>query len=239
MQSQVEYICSRIYNLMRNKFIVFLIIICFGVGKAIAQDYSNRGLVQIKEQTESMRLQWNKVFEEALINKNFTTLPIQRLQFEKILDQHIQTFRQMMSQGDERPLLVAVNNYLQIQRQYLKNTMIPAEGLKSSDADGISKVNQQTAEFAQKERIFLLEFNNAASTSNMDEGPTPKVDNQEEENEDDLEEKKNTERRGSVIGDTPRMKKKSKLPHEMTEEERNPKKNKRSKNKSNEETEEE
>lgn len=205
----------------------------------IAQDFSNRGLVQIKEQTESLRLQWNKSFEDALINKNFTSLSPQRVQLEKVLDQHIATFRQMIAQGDERPLLVAVNNYLQIQKQYLKNTMIPAEGLKSSDADGISKVNQQTAEFAQKERVFLLEYNNAVSTSNMDEGPAPKLDNQEEENEDDMEEKRNTERRGSVIGDSPRMKKKGKLPHEMTEEERNPKKNKRSKTKTTEEIEEE
>jgi len=224
---------------MKNKIISFFLLIFLVSFSVTAQDFSNRGLVQIKEQTESLRLQWNKVFEEALINKNFTTLPIQRLQLEKILDQHIQTFRQMMSQGDERPLLVAVNNYLQIQKQYLKNTMVPAESLKTTDIEGISRVNQQTAEFAQKERVFLLEFNNAVSTSNMDEGPTPKVDNQEEENEDDMEEKRNTERRGSVIGDTPRMKKKSKLPHEMTEEERNPKKNKRSKNKSNDETEEE
>lgn len=222
---------------MKNKYISLFLLIFIVSFSAIAQDYSNRGLVQIKEQTENLRLQWNKSFEEALINKNLTVLTPQRIQLEKVLDQHITSFKQMIAQGDERPLLVAVNNYLQIQKQYLKNTMAPAEGLKVSDAESISRINQQTAEFAQKERVFLLEYNNALSTSNMDEGPTPKIDNSEEENEEDIEEKRNIERRGSVIGDSPRMKKKGKLPHEMTEEERNSKKNKRGKNK--EESEEE
>lgn len=197
-----------------HRLLIPLLLFAFSFSNA--QDYTNRGLLQIKEQSEMARLNWNKAFDEAVQNKNLASLMPQRLQLERFLDMHIANMKQIMAQGDERGLLTTIANYLQIEKQYLKNVMVPAEAVKPTDAEAIARVNQQTVEFGQKEKFFLLEINNAIATSGEDDIPPPqKQTNNKQEDEGVV----NAKNKSAVMGDEPEAKKHKKLPHEIMDEE--------------------
>ena len=176
---------------------------------AKAQDYSSKGLMEIKEETEERRMEWNKTFDEALLSKNFGRLPTVRQSAEAYLDRQILALRKLYAQGDGRRLLTAVNNYLQIQKQFVKDVMVPAESLVPMDEEGIERTNKKIAEFAQKEKVFLIDINNAMATERDTYAP-PESDEADEE-EDELANQ--GEMRGSVVEERSNARK-GKLPHE-------------------------
>lgn len=195
--------------MIRNFLLAVFSVLCYS---ATAQDYSNRGLMEIKEQSEALRIAWTKAFDAALQSKDFSSLSGPRKAAERYIDTHLKGMRQLFAQGDGRALLTAVSNYLQIERQFVKDAMLPAETLRADDEAGAERVSQKIADFGQKERIFLVEINNALSTEGMDAGsPGGGID--PEMMEDD-EEEAFVEPRGSVIEGRPR-KSRGKLPHEM------------------------
>lgn len=201
--------------------IIFLLTVCVGLYyTSQAQDYSRHGLMEIKDQSEAARLDWNKAFDQAVETKNFKGLAKQRQALEQFMDLHLNNMRKLAAQGDARALLTAVDNYLQIQKQYIKNIMIPAESLDGNDPEAIEKVNSQTVEFMQKERIFLMEINNALAASTEPDVPVadPKMDQDDEEMEGDEEEEDVKAHQTSVVGDRPKAKKRTKLPHEAYNE---------------------
>jgi len=170
--------------------------------------------MEIKEQSENGRMAWIRSFEEAVPEKKFNALAPQRKAYEQYLQTHLTNMRRLVAQGDARELLTAVNNYLQIQMQYARSVMETAEALDGNNPEAIAKIQEQTNEFSKKEKIFLLEINNALATSGQDYTPVAAPVT----NEDEAEEKAFEEPRGSVMEGRPERKRK-KLPHEMTEEE--------------------
>ncbi len=198
---------------------LLLPLLLFAFSFSNAQDYTNRGLLQIKEQSETARLNWNKAFDEAVQNKNLALLIPQRHLLERFLDMHIANMKQIMAQGDERGLLTTIANYLQIEKQYLKNVMVPAEAVKPTDAEAIARVNQQTIEFGQKEKFFLLEINNAIATSGEDDIPPPQKQTNNKQEEDEEEGVVNAKNKSAVMGDEPEAKTHKKLPHEIMDQE--------------------
>jgi hypothetical protein len=173
-----------------------------------AQDYSNRGLVEIKEQADSRRLDWNKVFDDAMAGNNTAGLAAARKATEMYLDAHLPALRRLYAEGDGRGLLTSVTNYLQIQKQFVKDVMVSAESIKPGDQAEIDKINQKIDAFAQKERIFLVEINNAMATEPEDNGSPEPVTDQDEEREE------YEEMRGSVVEERQKVKRSEKLPHE-------------------------
>lgn len=179
-----------------------------------AQDYSNRGLMEIKEHSETARMEWIKAFDEAVQSKNFANLATLRQANEQYLDQHLSAIRRLYAEGDARALLTAVNNYLRIESQFVKDVMITAESLTGNSQEGINKIYQKITDFGQKEKMFLIDINNALLTEPVNAGPPTSVDsemNTEEEYE---------EPRGSVIEER-KLKRKSKLPHEKKDNGKN------------------
>ncbi len=200
----------------KAKALLFLLLMTFS---SQAQDYSTRGLMDIKEQAEAHRLNWNKAFEEAVQTQNFSSLTEIRTNGERFLDRHISGTRRAFAAGDARPLLTAVNNYLQISRQFIKDVMVPAESLAGTDQEGINNIYQKISDFGQKEQMFLVDIENALLSEPQNQGVPVAAEEQMEEQEDELFE----EPRGSVIEGRSR-KTRGKLPHEQYEE---PKKKRR------------
>lgn len=202
---------------MRRLLFPFLL---FVFSWAQAQDYTNRGLLQIKELSEKARLDWNKSFDDGIQNKNLAALKTQRQMLELFLDQQLANMKQLMAQGDERALLTTIANYFQIEKQYVKNVMIPAESIKPTDAEAVARVNQQMIDFGQKEKYFLLEINNALATSGNDDIPPPPAQQTKgTQGEDEDEAVENAKNKSAVMGDEPEAKKHKKLPHEIMDEE--------------------
>lgn len=199
---------------------------CFlSVMGANAQDYSNRGLLMIKEQSEANRMGWARTFDDAVRTGDFSGLSAARLANENYLERELAAFRKLIGQGDGRALLTAINNYLQIERQFVKDAMIPAETLNPGDADGIARVMQKITDFGQKERIFLMEINNAMASEPDNAGPPAAAQPDPEMNQDEPEEVEQEDPKGSVIEGKKAKKKKAKLPHEQwDEDEKNGKK---------------
>jgi len=210
------------------RFTLFLFTACiFSFATVQAQDYSNRGLMDIKEQSEGLRMAWIKAFDDAVQSKNFAELQALRQENEAYLDQHMMMIRRLYAEGDGRALLSAVNNYMQIERQFVKDVMVPAEAFTANSQEGIDRTYQKIDAFGQKEKIFLIEINNALRTESMDAGAAGsngdlQMQQQEEESYD--------EPRGSVIEGRP-ARKKGRLPHEQAgddEDSGNKKKSKKS-----------
>ena len=191
------------------RWLLLTTLFCLSLASSLhAQDYSNRGLVEIKEQADSRRLDWNKVFDEAMAGNNTVGLAAARKATEVFLDAHLPALRRLYAEGDGRSLLTSVTNYLQIQKQFVKDVMVSAEAIKPGDQAEIDKINRKINDFAQKEKIFLIEINNAIATEPEDNGlPEPVADQDEEREEYE-------EMRGSVVEERQKVKRSEKLPHE-------------------------
>ena len=188
-----------------------------------AQDYSNRGLMDIKERSEALRMDWIKAFEAATQTKNFTSLAGIRQENEDFLERQISAIRRLYSEGDARALLTAVSNYLQIEKQFVKDVMLPAESIGANDQDEIEKVNQRIEDFGSKEKIFLVEINNALLIEGEKAGPAGASQSDLEMDEQD----EFQEPHGSVV-EGRHQRRTGKLPHEMEQEKHRHKKRKRS-----------
>ncbi len=186
---------------------------------ANAQDaMSNRNLLSLKDGSEAMRQAWSKTLDDAIAKNDFSALTPQRENFEKYLRGNGMKMRRMIGEGDGRPLLTAMNNYFQILNQFVKDVMIPAESLTAEKTDEIQTVERRINEFGQKEKIFLIEINNAIVNSAE---PPSRVDpemNADDEPEDaDTDEdakpvKKSKKEKAAPRGD------RKKLPHEVYDE---------------------
>jgi hypothetical protein len=174
-----------------------------------AQDYSNKGLMDIKEKVEANRVAWNKAFDDASVAKNFSSLRPLREADERYIDEQISGLRRLYAEGDGRALLSAVNNYLRIQKQFVKDIMVPAEAIEGSEAD-IATINEKINSFGEKEKIFLVEINNALRIEGAEAGPAAPAKTDEEMEEEDMFQ----EPHGSVIEGRESRKSKGRLPHE-------------------------
>lgn len=186
-----------------------------------AQDYSNRGLMQIKNQSESLRLNWLNAFDKAIGTSRFAGLQPLRKENEQFIDEQLSALRRIYAQGDARALLKAVTNYLQIEKQFVLNAMIPAESIKEAAEEEIEKINQQISDFNQKERVFLIEIENALAMEGENLGAQAEIDPEMNEDEDSSYEAPQAAPSGR------KMKKSGKgnLPHEKADR-KNRKKNK-------------
>ncbi len=175
----------------------------------VAQDYSASGLMQIKEQSEAQRMEWNKNFDEAVQSKDFSKLAPVRQQAEGYLNREISALKRLYAQGDGRSLLTAVSNYLQIEKQFVKDAMVPAESLKADDQSEIEKIYQKITDFSNKEKAFIIEINNALRSEPNAAPPQeePEVSDDGAYSEEDAMEKEKAKPR-----------RKGKLPHELADE---------------------
>jgi hypothetical protein len=174
-----------------------------------AQDYSNKGLMELKELSEAKRMAWMKAFDDAVQSQTFANLPPVRQDNESFLDRHISALRRMYAEGDARGLLNSVANYLQIQRQFVKDVMMPAESLTPSNTVGIENINSKIAAFADKEKTFLVDINNALLLEPNEVPPPPPPTDETADEGEEME-----EMRGSVVEERTK-KRKGKLPHEQ------------------------
>jgi hypothetical protein len=204
---------NHLFMLRLSSFL--LLAFCCLLTTARAQDYSNRGLLEIKERSEALRLSWIKAFDEAVQSKNFSSLQALRKENEGYLDQHMSMIRRLYAEGDGRALLSAVNNYMQIERQFVRDVMVPVEAFTASSQEGVNRTYQKIDDFGQKEKVFLIDINNAIRSESMDEGAQGSAAPQQvqQQEEDTIEEPQ-----GSIIEGRP-ARKKGKLPHEQEEEE--------------------
>jgi len=175
-----------------------------------AQDLSNKGLMNIIDQSEAQRINWLKLFDEGVSAKSLTALNSTRTQYESFLDKNLSSIRRLYSEGDGRALLTAVSNYLQIERQFVKDVMVPAEAISPTNQEDVDKVYKKINDFGQKEKTFLIDINNALATEGMEEGNPTAVSKEQELNADDAYE----DSKGSVIEER-KQKRKGKLPHEQ------------------------
>ncbi|HRO43886.1 MAG TPA: hypothetical protein PL009_13700 [Flavipsychrobacter sp.] len=214
---------------------LFLFINCFfSFSFLSAQDYSNRGLMEIKDHSEGLRMAWIKSFDEAVQTKNFSALQPLRKENENYLDKHMLMIRRLYADGDGRALLSAVNNYMRIERQFVKDVMVPAEAFTANSQEGIDRTYQKIDDFGQKEKVFLIEINNAMRTESMDAGGA--AGNNADAQMQEQEEESFDEPQGSVIEGRPKRKK-GRLPHEQenNDEENSGKRSKKKKNVADEE----
>ncbi len=186
---------------MKRSFFLILVF-CMSLNNAHAQ-LSNFALLDIKEESEAGRIAWNKALEDGIEKKNLSALPALRQANENYIDQQLSRLRRMYAEGDGRQLITAVSNYLQIQKQFVKNVMIPSESLNPGDQEGIEDINKRISDYSQKERSFLIDINNAVANSPE---PEIKMDEPEEEEENEAEVIKKQENK---------PKRKGKLPHEQ------------------------
>lgn len=210
------------------KQILMMLLLLAGL-HAGAQEYmSNAHLMAVKEQSEGQRLAWNKLFDEAVATNKFNQLPLARQQYEQYLEQIGQRLRRLLAEGDGRALLTAVNNYVTIQKQFARDIMRPAEEVTAEKTEDIARINQKITEFSQKERVFLIEIDNAIVSS--PEPPPPvdpamNVDDSEEEEAAEDSGKKKSRRNERSENSRPKREKtrsddsnRKKLPHEIADE---------------------
>lgn len=203
----------------RVPFLLTICLVCM-VFVLRAQDYSNRGLMEIKDKSEALRMAWIKAFDEAVQRNNFAALQPIRQENESFLDKHMSVIRRLYAEGDGRALLSAVNNYMRIERQFVSDVMVPAEAFTANSREGIDRTYQKIDDFGQKEKVFLIDINNAVRSERMDEGgegSAAQLQMQQQE-EDAFDEPK-----GSVLEGRP-SRKKGKLPHQQMGEDDKPRK---------------
>lgn len=208
----------------RLPFLLTIFLVCMAFALR-AQDYSNRGLMEIKDKSEGLRMAWIKAFDEAVQRNNFAVLQPIRQENESFLDKHMSVIRRLYAEGDGRALLSAVNNYMRIERQFVRDVMVPAEAFTANSREGIDRTYQKIDDFGQKEKVFLIDINNAVRSERMDEGGeggAAQLQMQQQE-EDAFDEPK-----GSVLEGRP-SRKKGKLPHQQMgdDEEEKPRKSKK------------
>ncbi|MBS1588438.1 MAG: hypothetical protein JST52_02370 [Bacteroidetes bacterium] len=181
-----------------------------------AQDLSNKGLMSIIDQSDAQRVNWMKLFDEAIAAKSLTALNPTRIQYESFLDKNLSSIRRLYAEGDGRALLTAVSNYLQIERQFVKDVMAPAESISPANQEDVDKVYKKINDFGQKEKSFLIDINNALATEGMEEGNPAAVSKEQELNADDAYE----DSKGSIIEER-QQKRRGKLPHEQSKRKSN------------------
>ena len=199
------------FRLSHLPLFIALLSACASTG----QDYSNRGLMELKEISEHKRMAWVTAYDDAVQTKSFSALTPIRQDDETFLDRNISALRRMYAEGDARGLLNSVANYLQIQRQFVKDVMVPAEGLTAANTEGMQKVYDKISAFAEKEKTFLVDINNALLLEPDEAPPAPPSQNETA----DEEEEEMEEMRGSVVEER-RKKSRPKLPHEQSRKER-------------------
>jgi hypothetical protein len=153
-----------------TKTALLLLLICFSFLPVVkGQDYlSNNDLMGIKEQSEARRYAWNKAFDDGVAKKDFSALPSARQATQSYIDAQITSLRRLYATGDGRELITAVTNYLQIQRQYIKDVMLPAEALTPAQETEVGEIIRKMNDFGGKEKVFLLEINSALANSPED-----------------------------------------------------------------------
>lgn len=192
--------------MIRIKISLLVFALFFMQNNVFAQ-LSNSDLLNIKEQADARKLAWSKAFDEGISNKSFATLPALRTATETYIEEQLHLLNRMYASGDARELLSAVSNYLQIQKQFVKDVMIPAETLNPNDEEGINAVNRRIGDFTNKEKMFLIDINNAIRSTPE---PIPLVD--QEMNQDDEPEQLSEEEIKKREEAKPHRK--GKLPHE-------------------------
>ncbi|HTN46964.1 MAG TPA: hypothetical protein VL098_11505 [Flavipsychrobacter sp.] len=177
---------------------------------------SNSQLVKIKEDADDGKTLWIKLFEDSYAKKNMSELPSLRKANEDFLNQNISQLSRLYAEGDGRELVTAVKNYLVIEKQFVKDVMIPAESLKPEDEDGYNTLSRKINEFAQKEKTFEIDVMNAVRTS-------PEPMNVEPLREDEAEQPELTEEQVKAR-ENAKPRRKEKLPHETYEKKGNKRK---------------
>ncbi len=194
---------------MRHLHLSFVLFFLFLALHAGAQDYSNRGLMDIKDQSELLRMNWVKAFEDAIRSHNFAALPALRKENEQYLDKHLAVLGRMYAEGDGRALLTAVRNYMQIERQFVRDAMVSAEAIDGNSQEAIDRVYRKINEFGEKEKMFLVDINNAIATEGLNAGGDAGAPADEGISDDEEFEQPH----GSVVEETsPRRR--GRLPHE-------------------------
>ncbi len=146
-----------------KKLILFLL---FGfISAPLWAQLSNGQIMKIKEDADDGKSLWIKLFDDSYQNKNMSSLPALRNANENFLNEHISILSRMYAEGDGRELIVAVKNYLVIQRQFVKDVMIPAESLNPEDEEGYNALGKKISDFALKERSFDMDITNALRSS--------------------------------------------------------------------------
>lgn len=208
------FLSDKLFSMRILSLLTALCLSCFSASAQTA-DYSNRGLMDIKEQSESLHNAWNKAFDDAVTAKNFAQLVGLRKENELYLDHHLSAMRRMYAEGDGRATLQSVSNYLQIERQFVRDAMVPAESLTAANQEGIDKIYQKITDFGEKEKVFLVEINNALVTEGENAQPAgapaqidPEMNVDEEEHEGSVIEGKS--KRKSKSSEEKSKKKKSK-----------------------------
>ena len=202
------YICHYPKQIEMKLIITVFVSMLISVG-AIAQ-LSNAQLIAIKDDADDGKALWMKYFEEGYANKNMNELPALRGTFEKFLLDNISRLSRMNAEGDARELLTAVKNYLVIEKQFVKDVMVPAESLKPGDDDTYQMLTRKMNESANKEKAFLIDIDNAIRSSPepiITEPTEPEEPEHAEVSDKDSEEVKEE-----------KPHRKEKLPHEVYDE---------------------
>jgi len=167
---------------------------------------SNAQVLQLKENADDYKMTWTKLFEDGYNAKDMNRLPAARQTTEAYLTEQISKLGRMSAEGDGRDIVTAVRNYLVIQKQFVKDIMIPAESLQPGDAQTYDELNRKINDFGEKEKTFLIDISNAIRSSPEPEMryQEPEESDQEELSEEEIKKKEEAKPR-----------RKEKLPHEL------------------------
>jgi hypothetical protein len=136
------------------------------------------------------------------------------------MDRQAGAIRDVLVTGDDRPLLTATLNYIQINKGFAKSVMKKAETLKKENEEGIAGINRSITEFGDKERMFAIEVNNAIASSKEEE-PEEQIAPEEKPEEDPNTEAEEESPKKSAKEKKTKAKKgeegsqRRKLPHEI------------------------
>lgn len=184
--------------------LIFIILSCFLFNNSFAQ-LSNAQIMKIKDDADDGKGLWLKLFEDGYTKNDMSGLPALRKTDEAFLNQNISQLSRMYAEGDGRELVLAVKNYLIIEKQFVKDIMIPAESLKPGDNESYNDINKKISDFGMKERSFDIDISNAYRNS-----PEPLVIQQEADNN----EQQDTDEEEMKQQEEARPHRKGKLPHE-------------------------
>lgn len=146
-----------------KKLLMFLV---FGLTTVqLFAQLSNAQIMKIKEDADDGKSLWMKLFEDSYSRKNMSGLSGLRKANEDFLNENVSKLSRMYAEGDGRELVITVKNYLMIERQFVRDVMIPAESLNPEDEEGYNALNKKIADFTQKERPFEIDITNALRSS--------------------------------------------------------------------------
>lgn len=176
---------------------------------------SNSEILEIKDRVDAARIMWTEAFEEGVRQKSFSGLASLRGPAAQHINNNLLLLRKMYSEGDGRPLLTAVMNYLRIQQQFVSNVMSPAESINPEDTEAIEDIRRQINNFSSKEKSFLIDINNALRSSAE---PMPVTYEQDEEEEEMEELSAEEKEKAAKEREKRKPRRKNKLPHEMMDD---------------------